>query len=284
MKEYKSMIVTPKMAQEFLKLNTKNRIPSRERVNCYARNMIRGDWNEDNDDPITINKFNVLENGQHRLMAVVKANKPIRFLVVTGGEPAGETYDRGRPRSVSDALKISGRIDTANLNSQVAVVRLLARFGYGKKIISDTEVERYLLEHGSTVLEAIRLCFHGKSASIAKKKEIQLATYLVLRSGVESWQLEPFFVALNTGFMTSKRESPAILLRNAIMEGNSKILPENRKGASNELFLIAELAIRDYLNVRQRTRNYHVNNNTKSIYLPAVAISDSRFFEAEERV
>ena len=279
MKEYKSMIVTPKMAQEFLKLNTKNRKPDHHRVKEYARDMIRGDWNEDNDDPITINKFNVLENGQHRLMAVVKANKPIRFLVVTGGEPAGETYDRGRPRSVNDSLTISGRVEQARLSKQVAVVRLLARFGYKQPLLTDREIERYLIEHGDDILEAIRISTHGKCNGITNRKEIHLAVYCALRNGVKSYELEPFFTALNTGFMSTQRQSPAVVLRNTII--GDKITIAGKRGFSKELFLTTELALRDYLSGTARVKKYFVSDKTKSIFLPLVAKADRDYFNVE---
>lgn len=279
MKEYKSMIVNPEMAKKFLEMNTKNRKPSNSRVKEYARDMIRGDWNEDNDDPITINKFNVLENGQHRLMAVIKANKPIRFLVVTGGEPAGETYDRGRPRSVNDSLAISGRVEQAQLCKQVAVVRLLGRFGYKQQLLTDKEIERYLIEYGDDILEALRISAHGKRKGITNRKEIHLATYCALRNGVKSYELEPFFTALNTGFMSTQRQSPAVVLRNAIIDG--KITSEVNRGFSKELFLTTELAIRDYLSGTARVKKYFVSDKTKSIFLPLVAKADRDYFNVE---
>lgn len=281
MKEYRSMVVTPKMAQEFLKMNVRNRKPNPARIDRYARDMISGAWNENNDDPIEINKFNKLENGQHRLMAVIKANKPIRFLVVTGGEPAGETYDRGRPRTVSDSLKIGGRIGTTSITQQVALVRLLARFGYGITILSDAEIEHYLMDNGNDVLEAIKLTTHGKNKAVTSRKEIHLATYCALRNGVESHQLESFFTAMNTGFMDDRRQSSAIVLRNTILDGNRKTIPTGRKGFSKELFLITELAIRDYLSMTPRTKKYTVSDRTKSIFLPIVAKADGIYFNRE---
>jgi hypothetical protein len=53
---------------------------------------------------IAFNSKGQLVNGQHRLSAVVKANKPIKFLVAFNIENHPE-MDRGRARHISDNIK-----------------------------------------------------------------------------------------------------------------------------------------------------------------------------------
>ena len=117
-------IITPEFAERLLERNTSNRNLRRDHVNTLARDMIEGAWRLNN-DAICIAHDGTLLNGQHRLNAIIKADKPIKMLVAEGFSP--ETYkvlDGGAKRSVADQLHIT--------NELAAAIKLAFNFSLGR--------------------------------------------------------------------------------------------------------------------------------------------------------
>lgn len=105
--------VTPAMAEDWLRNNFRNRPVSQDVVAAYARDMVNGVWIPTHQG-IAFNARDELIDGQHRLLAIVKAGKTIRMMVtynlpceIEGSEMTTmDAVDRGRTRSVADQLKI----------------------------------------------------------------------------------------------------------------------------------------------------------------------------------
>jgi len=113
----KTMVVTPKLAEEWLGRNSHNR-PIRQRaVDDIAAAITRGEWIL-NGDSIRFSVNNVLLDGQHRLWAIVLAETPVQTLVVNGlPEDAQETMDVGARRSLKDALSLRGYANSSKLSA-----------------------------------------------------------------------------------------------------------------------------------------------------------------------
>lgn len=122
------------LAQEWLLLNTHNRVLQKARVNQYRDAMLRGEWMITG-EAIKWSDKNVLLDGQHRLAAIVAAGVidptiEIEILVVEGlGAEAQERMDRGKPRSVGDALQLRG---IPNASTVAAIVQWLRKFEVGE--------------------------------------------------------------------------------------------------------------------------------------------------------
>lgn len=102
------VLVTPEIAEEWLKANKKNRPMYQSTVDRYAQAMVRGEWTLSN-DAITFDWDGDLANGQHRLQAVVKTGLAQEFLVLTGVDPEMiDIADSGRKRSLADHLAMRG--------------------------------------------------------------------------------------------------------------------------------------------------------------------------------
>ena len=124
--EMRIMTITPELAADCLeRCNTRNRTRSEYHVARLAKVITNGEW-VFNGDAIRFNG-DVLLDGQHRLAAVVKANKPIQSLVIHG-LPAEvfSTIDRNKSRSNADVLSIEGY---RNCHSLSAAVSWLHRYG-----------------------------------------------------------------------------------------------------------------------------------------------------------
>lgn len=114
--------VTPEIAHALLAKNTHNRNLSPQKVEQLAGAIRRGEWSL-NGDAIRISRTDILLDGQHRLHAVIKANKAIRTLIVRGLDDATqETMDTGKKRSLGDMLRLRGEKNCSRL---AAVIHIL---------------------------------------------------------------------------------------------------------------------------------------------------------------
>jgi hypothetical protein len=128
--------VTPERAAQWLTLNTHNRDLVMSRVAQLAGAIERGEFKLNN-DCITFSgngDGGRLDNGQHRLHAVIKAQKPVRMVVLYNVDPyAQETMDSGRPRSFGSKLKLRGEKYYDELASAIRIA-----WGYDEVAVIDS--------------------------------------------------------------------------------------------------------------------------------------------------
>jgi hypothetical protein len=111
--------ITPEMAEKLLENNDHNRKVTQSRVNEYAQEIKDGMW-LNNGESIIVSKSGRLLDGQHRLLAVVKAERSIEALLVEGVEDQQDGVDtflsiNTKNRSNVDALTIAGFNTKPNL-------------------------------------------------------------------------------------------------------------------------------------------------------------------------
>jgi hypothetical protein len=105
--------ITPALAKTWLENNFRNRPLREDTVKAYARDMILGLWVATHQG-IAFNDKDELIDGQHRLSAIVLANKTVRMMVTFGlpSQIAGkqmttmDAVDRGATRSVGQTLDV----------------------------------------------------------------------------------------------------------------------------------------------------------------------------------
>ena len=106
--EIKEVIITPEYASELLKFNTNNRAVRQNKVSQLAESMNKGEWELSN-DAIVVSEGNVLLNGQHRLLAVVKSGVSCPFILFTGAQDSAfAVMDTPALRRVSDVIARKG--------------------------------------------------------------------------------------------------------------------------------------------------------------------------------
>jgi len=113
--------VTPEMAEYLLARNTSNRVAHQPTVENYAACMWRGEWRL-NGQNIIIADTGELNDGQHRLLAVIEADMPVMMSLQFGvSRESRGTLDQGRKRTLGDHLAMAGH---PNHNHLAALVRL----------------------------------------------------------------------------------------------------------------------------------------------------------------
>lgn len=99
--------IDKKLADQMLLKNNNNRRANIVRVSQYAKEMKDGNWFEGSGETIKICASGQILDGQHRLMAVSRANVSVRFLVVYGVENGAMPFiDTGKPRNATDVFAI----------------------------------------------------------------------------------------------------------------------------------------------------------------------------------
>ena len=76
--DFKVIDVTPQYAQKLLEHKRVNRALNDKRIAMYAKDMIDDAW-QLNGETINIDEDGLLCNGEHRLLAVIKANKAVKM-------------------------------------------------------------------------------------------------------------------------------------------------------------------------------------------------------------
>jgi hypothetical protein len=144
--------ITPEIAADWLTRNKHNRPLGTGTVGRYARYVKNGEWVV-NGEPIIIDDDDCLNDGQHRLQAVVETGTPVPMLVVYGvPKETFPTLNTGKTRSLADVLAIQKE---TNQRALAGAIRLfhrhesgrLANRGGGRERVSYTELLALLDEH-----------------------------------------------------------------------------------------------------------------------------------------
>jgi hypothetical protein len=122
--------VTPAMAEVILSQNHDNRRPRPRKLTQMTRDMEAGRWSM-NGEPIIVAKTGELNDGQHRLMALVDAKVSLPMLFVFGVDrETRTTVDQGANRSPGDYLQMSGVSNSAQL---AAITRQVLSYEYANR-------------------------------------------------------------------------------------------------------------------------------------------------------
>lgn len=114
------ILLTPQMASRLMERNYKNnRLPRKSMVNKIAQDIIDDRWDSEVSkfqDPILFTNDGTLINGQHRCLAVIKANRPIEiYAEYDVPESIYPMLDGGTARSACDFVEVPNRKSAAAL-------------------------------------------------------------------------------------------------------------------------------------------------------------------------
>jgi hypothetical protein len=165
--------VTPKLAEEWLKLNVYNfRRIDEKTVKRYARRMRDGLWKV-SVSAIAFDPKGFLVNGQHTLLAVVKTGIPITAIVAKGFDNYYEV-DNGRTRTVTAYLAEMGCKDAGSTATALRYLWAYKNVGldkvkHGYTIdVTVTELVE-LFERNKGIADSVslaRMCSHIMTRSV----------------------------------------------------------------------------------------------------------------------
>ena len=266
--------ITPSIASEYLRKNTPfNRSIRSKRVETYADEMRRGGWKL-NGESICFNKKGELVDGQHRLLAIIKAGVPIETTVIRGIENDVVLFDRGGNRTETQILRMRNDVVFKPSNSIIASIKLYLTITYGinsARVWSSAAIVEFINTFASTLQEVHEITEVSSSKYTStqvntKKACIQTAVMGALMKGEEPEKLARFFEIFRTGIYKTDKEMSAIVLRNDFLGG--KIIYAGSSGRSNHAITAercVERAIFDFCKGRVRKLSY--NSCTEPIYV-----------------
>lgn len=135
--------ITPGMALQYLKANVKNRKPRKRQVEILKRDLLAGAWRFTHQG-IAFAEDGSLLDGQHRLQAIVAAEKPVLDMLVWRHLPdtAKEATDQSQGRTLAENLQLlDGEKNSTSLCGLVnAVVRCWTHYDYRLSLPQTREV------------------------------------------------------------------------------------------------------------------------------------------------
>lgn len=170
MEKVEVLNIGPKEAAEMIKMNTENfRKVDHATVDKYAKEMARGEWHF-NGETIKIDN-NVLLDGQHRLLAILKSGSTIKTIVVTGVDNGSfSTIDRGKGRTIAQWCSYNG---LRHANTVAAAAKLCV--GYNKGLwpnmsiqpseVLDSEIMDFITINSYTLQESSSLAVKANNVS-----------------------------------------------------------------------------------------------------------------------
>lgn len=129
-----TITLTPILAQALLERNPDNRKISSAVVERYARDIATGRFTF-NGESIIVSADGLLNDGQHRCAAVVKAGRPLRTVLVFGPERESRmTLGQGKVRLVADHIAMQGLPDSASYG---AIAGYIWQYRTHKRLATD---------------------------------------------------------------------------------------------------------------------------------------------------
>lgn len=124
--KYTKTLLTPELAKKLLEGNIDNRRVKQAVLLKYYKQIIEGRWVYGTAETIKIASTNRILDGQHRMLAVIKANTPIYIDIATGlDESVYKFLDTGSTRNATDVFKIEGIKNENKLPSIISFFNLL---------------------------------------------------------------------------------------------------------------------------------------------------------------
>lgn len=217
------IVLTPEIAEGFLRLNVSNRPMSKRYMQGLARAMARGEW-EFNGDAIRLSSTGKLIDGQHRCAAVVHSGVSIKTLLITDlNESVFSTIDRGRGRTTSDTLSIQAEKNARTLAAIARVFYIYMQSGdpyHGNPDYSPTTKQLVaLLEEHPSLRDSAHWAMCSKWHVKFVKASLAGFCHFVFM-GKDKESASTFFESLETGAGLDAG-SPILLLRTRLMEEHS---------------------------------------------------------------
>lgn len=225
------VFISPERAKQILRHNNpNNRNLSAPHVASLAGRMDRGEWML-NGQTISFSIGGNLLDGQHRLAAVIKHGKPVKFDVVFGlDDNAFDTIDDGKKRSPGDVLNIHGFKNGKKVASSVRLVlSLQKKRGSGKLNSGERPSNKYILswiEQRPEFLNIERTADSLYRQSTCPVKHSVICALLYLLSEKYGEVAKHYFTSLCIGQSLSK-EDVVFKLRSKLIKDSYSIRKMN---------------------------------------------------------
>lgn len=212
--------ITPEIAKTMLGENVNNRRISRDNVNLFAREIRNGEWRF-NGEAIKFSKDGRLLDGQHRLLAVIAADKPLTTLVIRGLEDeTQQTMDSGKTRTLGDVLTLRGEKNSTQLASLARAVYLADQLGMEAAAQNDLKPTRgeiiSFIDQTPQLADVLAASRAFRSQSGDMLTSSMFASLWWTFAHIDTDAANRFFMSLASG-ANLQADDPILILQNTLM-------------------------------------------------------------------
>lgn len=249
-------IITPEKAAEYLEKNTNNyRRLNKHKVAVYAEDIRTGNW-ETNGESVVFGEDGILKDGQHRLAAVVEANKPIMVVVVRGVDNSIGTYDVGMGRTIAQIAKAEGVFLTHSIIGAANILHAGFHDAGGK-----ATVKQYIYDHYDEFKVADSIARSGNVHSVGRKASCCATVYCIRKLDlVNDDILQDFFWVFNNQNIRPgmlRNPSPALV---AAKMFRAHAGAGHGQETKRQMSIIMQ-ALKDFKNNANRIKSYVTEND-----------------------
>ena len=207
--------ITPEMASYILEQNPNNRVVRNSKVREYASDIVTQRWPV-NGEPIIISNTGEVNDGQHRLLAIVAADTPLRTNITFGPERDTRlTVDMGVARKVGDFLGMEG---ATNRNMAAAAAKMIILYrkgsygdGSGNSIrLTSSEIRDEYWKRQKEFDAAAHYTMNDRFTKLYGSSPLAAAYLLINRANKK--EAEYFFHKLKTGDLLESGD-PILMMR-----------------------------------------------------------------------
>lgn len=228
--------VSPAKARELIKLNLeKNRNITKTHMKTLSASMKAGNWMETG-EPIIIDQYGRIIDGQHRLYAVIDSGITITATITYGVDPAAfDVMGTGKTRNLSDAMSTHGidhsRAVTAAYrvygDLQTTTSSNFSAFGRRTRMdmkANRSEVIAWVKENNEVIQEIMEVTCAKDAKAVLKPASLFNGFYFYLCfQGTNPDLADEFFENLIDGVeFEYGKQDPIYQLRKRLMEDQSK--------------------------------------------------------------
>lgn len=239
--------ITPDYAKELLKLNTNNRPVRGGHVKFLSAIMTRGEF-QFNGDAIRISESNVILDGQHRLLAIIKSGITLKVVVIRGLQnSAFKTIDvDGMKRTSGQVLGLNNIKNYNGVASATRLYFLLKQNGDPFNTTNSPSATQILNMADSNPLIAECVSTITGMAWIKKYLKLSIGSFLLAVFAEKNKEKAfEFFNMLDSGASLCS-DNPIYLLRERIISDSATV------GSKIDQTYIVKLAF--------KTFNYYLTN------------------------
>lgn len=220
---------SPELAAYILEnLNVGNRSPKPKQIRAYSNDMSGDRWSLTG-QPIVFGSHGMLLDGQNRLSACVRANKPFTTHAVFGVEPASFVhFDIGKNRNNTDVFTILG---VPYPRETGLVIRLLMAWDAGKSSTrgvnaTNDQMRQYYVDNVDEVMLelAIKSAKHANKTTSYPVAHLATLFYKAAKAG-QLEKVKAFMIDLSSGFGSGPRAPVRYLLETIVKLKMDKTTP-----------------------------------------------------------
>lgn len=228
--------ISPTKARELIKLNIENnRNITKTHMKTLSAAMKEGNWMQTG-EPVIIDWYGRVIDGQHRLFAVIDSGVTIRVTLTTGVDPAAiDVINTGKVRSLSDAMSMHGVDYSREITAAYRILLDLtttngsnyAAFGRRtsmKMKANRSEVIKWAVENSSEVQQIMNLTCDKEAKAVLRPASLfnGFYFYLAFEAGVKKLPREFFKTLIEGVEFEHGKQDPIYQLREKLKSDQMK--------------------------------------------------------------